>query len=165
MIDAQSWHKLQKAVGLGCLALTGIGFAKFFGLGILGVGAAVYVTYEAYAALKQDEADERNELIAMRAAYLSHKLTISLGFVLLLALKPPSLVPLAIVCVAVLSEAAFRKLQGTAPHPHAAPVWAWWLTILALLAFVAVLLSMLMELSGNPLTMSAPSLWRLIAGR
>lgn len=165
MIATQSWRRLQRVVSLGSLALSGIGFAKIFGLGVLGIAGAAYVSYQAYEALKQDEADERNEIIAMRAAYLSHKLMISLGFVLLVTHQSPFVALLAVVCIGVLSEAVLRKLQGAAPHPHAAPAWAWWLTGIALLFFVGALMSLLMVASGDLEMSTGAFLWRLLFGR
>lgn len=117
-MNADRWMKLQKNVTL----LSGLMIASFWlvyfypDMWYVGVLMLAYQGQQFWEGMKIDTADERAELIAARAGFLSQKLMLGVGIGIFALERKHTLDgawPLiAVMLVGSLSEAAFRKMLG-----------------------------------------------------
>lgn len=138
MMNTKSWEKVEQGVFL----LSGVAVGAFWLIltkfELMGIVMAAYMSWFAYAGYKRDRADEREALIAARAGYLSHKLTIAMAALLFaLTLRAPARALdglLVLLLLGPLCETAFRYLQG-GQKTEAAPAWLWALIAVCFLVF------------------------------
>lgn len=141
MIITDSWAKVQRGINFVSLGLLAAFWILFLApvSRLVGVILAGYMAYQAYLQWKQDEADERMDLIATRAGFLSQKLMFGVGIVLLtMNHRLPgngNVALLIVLATGSVAQEIFRRMQGVARHPNSAPAWAWGVVVLAFLAF------------------------------
>ena len=142
-MEQARWMKMQRNVSLASFAMMGsfwlaISLPEFWWLGLL---MMAYQGQNFMARMKLDTADERAELIAARAGFLSQKLMLGAGIVAFsfrdrLHGGDRGWPLAAVLLIGSFAEHAFRKWLGAEPDPKGGTLLS--LIVWSVLAFMVV---------------------------